>query len=69
MRLIVRVLGTELLAIELDWPAKQVEPGPETFGFHGGSGGQIEHAGDQADHDTGRPSVSFMVFGERDRHN
>lgn len=46
MRFVLRVLGTEILAVELDGQGGEDEgSGPErTFGFHGGSGGNVERA-------------------------
>lgn len=46
MRFVLRILGTEILAVELDGQGgEDGESGPErTFGFHGGSGGNVERA-------------------------
>jgi hypothetical protein len=47
MRFALRILGTEVLSVELDGASDDDtdESGPErSFGFHGGSGGHAERA-------------------------
>lgn len=48
MRFVLRILGTEVFALELDGSSgddDSEESGAErTFGFHGGSGGHAERA-------------------------
>lgn len=49
MKFVLRILGAEVLALEVGGEAGDdgEESGPErTFGFHGGSGGNAERADD-----------------------